>query len=614
MQRMPLGEQLVTAGLLSEVQLDLARSEEQRHGGRLAQIVVQLGFVAPEVLADFLGRKAGSKAINLNRVSIDPSVLALVPLEVARRCVGMPVSRQNGTLTVALADPFDVTAVDMLQQVTGLTIDVVTAPERDILNCLELYYTTGDTIGESIDKILDEKERQPAQPLEEVLSRMADKEEDAPVIRVVRQIITRAINNRASDIHFEPEERMMRVRTRIDGVLYQDVLIPKAMQSAVTTRMKILADLDVAETRVPQDGRATILVGGRQVNLRVSSLPTSHGENVVARILDPSNQDLSLPSLGFLPDMEAQLREVVNKPYGVVLVTGPTGSGKTTTLYSVLREVSTMDVSTFTLEDPIEYRMSLVRQTQINEEAGMTFSGGLRALLRQDPDIILVGETRDTETAQLMVRAALTGHLVFSTLHTNDAPGAIPRLLDMGVDSFLLPASLLAVLGQRLVRSICPNCKEEVKNPETIFENLKLALPGCVPSSQPSTEPRVLQRSTILTLNPQPSEDPLRHFGLKNTFKLAATLNPQPSEDPLRLWRGAGCSICKNTGYKGRLGIYELMVLDERYHDPILHRAGAPEFLRLAREKGMRTMFEDGLLKARQGLTTVEELLRVTRV
>ncbi|MGA2661118.1 MAG: ATPase, T2SS/T4P/T4SS family, partial [Verrucomicrobiota bacterium] len=389
MNRMPLGEQLLAAGMLTDVQLDLANREQQRHGGRFAQIVAQLGFVAPEVLADFLGRQAGTKAVQLNRVSFDPAVLGLVPLEVARRCLGMPVSRQNGTLTVALADPFDVTAVDTLQQVTGLAIEVVTAPERDILNCLDLYYSSGDTIGESIDKILDQKDREAGQSLDEVLGRMANKDEDAPVIRVVRQIITRAVNNRASDVHFEPEERMMRVRTRIDGMLFQDVLIPKAMQSAVTTRMKILADLDLAETRVPQDGRATIIVGGRQVNLRVSSLPTSYGENVVARILDPSGQILNLAALGFAPDIEAQLRDVVNKPYGVVLVTGPTGSGKTTTLYAVLQEVSTMDVSTFTLEDPIEYRMSLVRQTQIHEEAGLTFSSGLRALLRQDPDIIL---------------------------------------------------------------------------------------------------------------------------------------------------------------------------------------------------------------------------------
>ena len=558
-----LGEQLVAAGLMTGVQLDLALREEQRHGGNFFRIVAQLGFVKPEALAEFLGRQAGTKAVNLNRMTVDQSVLALVPQEISRQCVAMPLARHNGTLTVALADPFDVQAVDTLQQISGCVIEVVTAPERDILNCLELFYTSGETLGDTIEQVLDEKERQTAVPLEEILSRMANKEEDAPVIRVVRQIITRAINNRASDIHFEPEERLMRVRTRLDGVLFQDVLIPKAMQSAVTTRMKILADLDLAETRVPQDGRATILVGGRQVNLRVSSLPTAHGENIVARILDPSGQNLNFQVLGMLPDLEAEFRKVINQPYGVVLVTGPTGSGKSTTLYAALQEVATMEVSTFTLEDPIEYRMPLVRQTQVKEEIGLTFSTGLRALLRQDPDIILVGETRDTETAQLMVRAALTGHLVFSTLHTNDAPGAIPRLLDMGVDAFLLPASLLGVLGQRLVRKVCPDCREEIPDAEAMFAKLKIA--------------------------------------------------PPAGATKLQLWRGAGCATCKNSGYKGRIGIHELMLLDERYHDPIIHRAGAPEYLRLARERGMRSMFEDGVIKATQGLTTIEELLLVTR-
>jgi type II secretory ATPase GspE/PulE/Tfp pilus assembly ATPase PilB-like protein len=399
--------------------------------------------------------------------------------------------------------------------------------------------------------------------LEEVLAEMGNKPEDAPVIRLVSRILTHAINSGASDIHFEPEERMMRVRTRVDGILFQELLIPKSMQSAVSTRVKILADLDVAESRLPQDGRATVLVGGRQVNLRVSSLPTSYGENIVARILDPSAQILTLPALGFPPDTEKEFREMVSKPYGVMLVTGPTGSGKSTTLYAVLQEVSTIDVSIYTLEDPIEYRMSLVRQTQIKDEIGLTFSNGLRALLRQDPDIILVGETRDTETAQLMVRAALTGHLVFSTLHTNDAAGAVPRLIDMGVEPFLLPSSLLAVLGQRLVRKICKNCRQEVPDAARVFETLRV---------------------------------------------------PPPAGMPVRLWRGTGCPECKQTGYKGRIGVFELMTIDQRFHDAIVSRAGAPEFLRLARERGMRTLLEDGLIKAVQGITTVEELFRATRI
>ena len=563
-QKGALGEQFVEAGMITAEQLELAQREQQRSGGRLGQILVQLGFVAHDALAEFLGKQAGTKAVKLGRITIDPGILSLIPTDVARRCLAIPIGREGDSLTVAIADPFDVMAVDMLQQISGLHINVVTASELDILNYLEIYYSTGDSIGESIDKILDEKDKQSGKSLDEALNRLANKDEDAPVIRVVRQIITRAVNNRASDIHFEPEERMVRVRTRVDGVLYQDILIPKAMQSAVITRMKILADLDLAEKNLPQDGRASIIVGGRQVILRVSSLPTCFGENIVARILDPSTKSLALDTIGFAPEVLTTFRQVVNEAYGVVLVAGPTGSGKSTTLYAVLNEVSTMEVSAFTLEDPIEYRMSLVRQTQVNEEMGLTFSSGLRALLRQDPDIILVGETRDTETAQLMIRAALTGHLVLSTLHTNDAAGAIPRLVDMGVEPYLLPAALLAVLAQRLVRGLCEHCKEKVPNPAEVFEKLKLPLPE--------------------------------------------------GDGPLQLWRGNGCPICKQTGYKGRRGIFELMVLDERFHDPIIHRAGAPEYQRLSREKGMRTMFEDGLMKAARGVTTVEEIMRETRL
>jgi type II secretory ATPase GspE/PulE/Tfp pilus assembly ATPase PilB-like protein len=356
---------------------------------------------------------------------------------------------------------------------------------------------------------------------------------------------------------------MMRIRLRIDGLLQPELLAPKAMQTALTMRLKILADLDVAETRLPQDGRATVRVGGREVNLRVSVLPTGFGENVVLRILDPSAQLSNLATVGFAPEVLAQFREALDRPYGVILVTGPTGSGKSTTLYAALQEVGTMDVSTFTLEDPIEYRMPLVRQTQIREEIGLSFSNGLRALLRQDPDIILVGETRDAETAQLMVRAALTGHLVLSTLHTNDAAGALPRLMDMGVEPYLLPASLIAILAQRLVRTLCPRCKEPLADPARVFADLKLA---------------------------------------------------PPANRPLQLWCGVGCPECKHTGYRGRQGIFELMRIDERFHDPIVKRAGAPEYHRLAREAGMPSLLDDGLRKAVTGQTTIEELLRVIRL
>ena len=496
-------------------------------------------------------------------------------------------------MTVALADPLNVVAIDALQQITGLTIEVVTAPERDILNSLELHHRTTGSLEESIDKILEEKgEEKP--PPEQVVDLTAGAEEDALVVQLVGQIITRAVHSGASDIHFEPEERMMRIRTRVDGILYQDVLIPKAMQSAVTTRMKILADLDVAETRIPQDGRATVTVGGRPINLRLSSLPTAFGENVVARILDPSAQILKLPALGFAPDVTEHFLDAITKPYGVILVTGPTGSGKTTTLYTVLKEVSTMEVSVFTLEDPIEYRMPVIRQTQVKEDIGLTFSSGLRALLRQDPDVILVGETRDTETAQLMVRAALTGHLVFSTLHTNDAPGAIPRLVDMGVEPYLLPASLIAILAQRLVRTNCSECKRKVENPEQVFERLKLN-PADYALQDYRTAEGGKSSSPVVPLSSGPS----------------SSGGPSPV---VQLWHGAGCPECKESGFRGRQGIFELMMVDEHFHEPIIKRASAQEYFRLAREQGMRTMFEDGLRKALNGQTTIEELLRVTRL
>ena len=562
--RKRLGERLLEAGYLSQTQLDLALREQKRRGGLIGQVLVGLGFVAQEIISNFVAKESETKVVNVNRCVINKAVLQLVPFEAAKRLKALPLSQENGTLTVALADPCDVVAIDTLQQLTGLAVEVVSAPERDILNSVELHYGTGESIEKSIEQAIEQQDldepKTPRHELGEVNA--ADAGVDAPIIRLVDQIIARAVSLRASDIHFEPEEKTMRIRMRIDGTLYQDVLIPKSMQSPVIARLKIMANLDVTEQRLPQDGRAAVFAGRREINLRVSSLPTAHGENVVLRILDSAAQGVSLPALGFGAREYELFQEAVHRPHGVVLVTGPTGSGKTTTLYAVLKEVTSFEVSTFTLEDPIEYRMPLVRQTQIKEEIGLTFAAGLRALLRQDPDIILVGECRDTETATLMVRAALTGHLVFSTLHTNDAAGSIPRLIDMGVEPYLLPASLVAVLAQRLVRTICPDCKRPVPDPAAVFAELKI-------------EP--------------------------------------PADAPLQMWKGAGCPECKQSGYRGRQAIFELMILDERFHDPIVRRAGAPEYFRLARERGMQSMFEDGLRKVLAGGTTIEELLEVTR-
>ncbi|HNQ91104.1 MAG TPA: ATPase, T2SS/T4P/T4SS family [Verrucomicrobiota bacterium] len=558
-----LGDRLIAAGLITESQLELAHREQRRRGGMLSRILVDLGLVSGDQLSQFLAKEAEAGLVDLSRVVIDQAVLDLVPVEVCRKLRALPVARINGAVTIAMADPMNVVAIDTLHHLTGLRVEVATATEQDILAFLDNLQSGGETIQESIDEIIQGEDGEAARlATKEEVDLAAASQDEAPIIRLVNQIIARAVNIGASDVHFEPEDKMMRIRVRLDGNLYPDVLIPKSLQSPVTTRVKILADMDVAETRLPQDGRATVYVGRRQINLRVSSLPTSFGENIVVRILSNGAMLTTIGSLGMSSEVEKELRDAIDRPHGVLIVTGPTGSGKSTTLYAILREVSGTDVSTFTLEDPVEYRMPGVRQTQIKEEIGLTFSAGLRTLLRQDPDIILVGETRDTETAQLMVRAALTGHLVFTTLHTNDAPGAVPRLIDMGVEPFLLPEALIGVLAQRLVRRVCEKCREPIADPARMFHLLGLTPPEGV---------------------------------------------------PLQLWRGRGCPVCKNSGYRGRMGIFELMILDARFHEPIMNRAGAPEYARLARERGMKTLYEDGLRRAFAGQTTLEEVLRVTR-
>ena len=553
------GEVLMEAGVLSQQQLDLALRQQAKKGGLIGQVLIELGFVTPRIVAEHVAREAQVQLVDLSMLRVEESALKLVPYYMARQFGAMPMAVQDKLLTVALANPFNVFAVDALQKESGMAVEVVTAPEADIYNLIEKSYSSTENIEVTIGKVMDESDLDTPQT-EKIFDITEADSGDAPVIRLVSHILCRAVDEGASDIHFEPEERIMRIRTRIDGVLFQDILIPKAMQSSVCTRLKILAELDVAETRLPQDGRTTLRVRGKQVNLRVSSLPTMHGENIVIRVLASDPSLLKLRALGFGDDVYEQFNEMINRPYGVILVTGPTGSGKTTTLYAALNELPTMELSIFTLEDPVEYQMPVIRQTQIRDDVGLTFAAGLRALLRQDPDVILVGETRDTETATLMVRAALTGHMVLSTLHTNDAAGAMPRLIDMGVEPYLLPASLIGIMGQRLVRVICPRCKQEVKSPEKVFEQVGI--------------------------------------------RPAKTMQ-------LKLFQGTGCTECRFSGHKGRQGIYELMLVDEKFHDPIVKRAGAPEYQRIAREAGMRTMFEDGLLKATSGVTTLGELLRV---
>jgi len=391
----------------------------------------------------------------------------------------------------------------------------------------------------------------------------ATSESDAPMVRLVDELLLHAISHGVSDIHIQPEERILRIRARKDGLLNEGLLVPKEIQNALTARIKILGGMDITETRLPQSGRYNFDAGSRPVDFRFSSLPTAFGESLALRLLDRSSLQLELVSLGFDDEMQGKFLGLLNRPNGVILVTGPTGSGKTTTLYAALSKLPASERSIFTLEDPVEFNLPLVRQTQVNEKIGLTFASGLRTLLRQDPDIILVGETRDQETAELMVRAALTGHLVLSTLHTNDALGAIPRLIDLGVPSYLLPACLLGVLSQRLVRLLCPACKEPHPNAESILEKMSI---------------------------------------------------PIPADCARELWKPGGCARCSESGYRGRVGIVEFLMLDQDYHQVITETNDPVKLLQVARDKGFVTMFQDGLRKCTQGLTTLEEVYRVTNV
>ncbi|MCR9277667.1 MAG: ATPase, T2SS/T4P/T4SS family [Pseudomonadaceae bacterium] len=547
----PLGARLVDAGLISDSQLDLALREQKRSGGYLGETLVQLGFCTPEAITELLAQENEVEVVDVRRLELDVQLLELVSFETARRYKLIPVRREGDMLTVALADSFDVVAMDAVERESGLLVNVVTAPEAYILQAIERNYARTGSINDSLESVLSGD-----------LAKAIEEGDETPMVRLVDQILQEAIKSGASDIHLHPEEKNLRVRTRVDGVLRQELLLPKTVQAAVTARLKLISGLDITEKRSPQDGRIRIPMGSSYTDLRVSTLPTNHGESVVMRILDSGAVSKDLDDLGFSPKDQERFESAIDRAFGMVLVTGPTGSGKTTTLYTALSCIDRETRSVFTLEDPIEYSLPLVRQTQVNPDVGMDFAAGLRSLLRQDPDVILVGEIRDQETAELATRAALTGHLVFSTLHTNSALGVIPRLVDMGVDRYLLPSALVGIVGQRLLRRLCPNCREQVPGVDAIFDEPALA------HLRPDTETH---------------------------------------------WRGAGCGECSDTGYKGRMAAYEVLLIEDSFHDAILAGGSESEMADLARESGMTTMLEDGLVKANAGLTSVAEVLRVLR-
>ncbi len=547
-----LGDWLLDRGLVTQTQLDLALREQKRKGFLLGEALAQLGFVTQETLSQFLAHKTETESVDLAKMTISVELVKLVPEALARRLVAVPVLRENDILTVAISDPLNVTAFDLLEQTTRLQVNLVAAPEGDILLAIDRLYASGQTVEQIVDELLKLGSDKLA----------TTTEQDAPMIRLVDRILAEGVSSGSSDIHIHPEEKILRIRLRRDGVLTSGYLAPKEIQPALIARLKIIGGMDIAENRRPQGGRANVNIASREVGLRLSTLPTSFGESIVIRILDRTSVSLNLKGLGFDPEIEQSFRKLLEHPHGVILVTGPTGSGKTTTLYTALSQIDGTENSIFTLEDPVEYQLSLVRQTQINEAVGLTFAEGLRTLLRQDPDVILVGETRDTETAQLMIRAALTGHLVFSTLHTNDAIGAIPRLIDLGVEPYLLAPTLIGVLAQRLVRRLCLKCRTPVADPMAKLAGLNVKLPNDLPPS---------------------------------------------------LWEAAGCPECAQTGYRGRVGVHELFEMDPSYHSAIVNGFDMGKLLSLAKQRGFRNMFQDGLNKALRGQTTLEEILRVTQ-
>ena len=563
-----IGQILVDLGFITDDQLEtLLEEQRQRPGELLGQIAMSMELINDEQLAHALAEQMGMQVVNLSEVAIPPDVIAQLTEPMAQLYRIIPVSFKDNTLTIAMCDPQKLSIADELRSFLGYEIRAVVATEKDIVRALERYYTAGVESVESIiaDMESDEELAAAANAVARAgaidLTSVEALADSAPVRKLLNMVLLLAIRDHASDLHFEPFESEFKIRIRSDGVLYEMVPPPRHLAFAITTRIKVMADLDIAERRLPQDGRIRLTVGGHPVDLRVSVLPTMFGESVVLRILDRSVVMLDLDAVGMEKATLAEFREIIRRPNGIVLVTGPTGCGKTTTLYAALNELNSIEDKLITTEDPVEYDMDGIVQIPIDPSIGNTFAHCLRSILRQDPDIILVGEIRDLETAEIAVQASLTGHMVFSTLHTNDAPSTVTRLRDMGVPPFLITATLEAVLAQRLVRKICPNCREE---------------------TMPSTE-------------------------------ALADLDLTP-EDVLgkKFYRGRGCQACNNTGFKGRIGLFELMVINDEIRDRV-NRGASTELLRdAAIRSGMRNLRSVGLEKVFAGITTVEEVIRET--
>jgi len=563
-----LGDLLVREGLIDNEQLARALNEQKGSNDKLGGILVKLNFVTEEKLIAFLSRQYGIQSTTLSQLDIDPEVLKLVPEQISRKYEVLPIKRQGNQLTLAMADPTNVFALDDVGFMTNLQVVPVVASQAAIRAAIDRSY---DSKGGEIADIVSEMEGAAAdvelvEGDEEVSAKvdvfeLKESADEAPVVRLINMILVDAIRRGASDIHLEPYEKVFRVRFRVDGVLHEIMTPPKRLEAALTSRVKIMASLDIAERRLPQDGRIKLRFNQREIDFRVSTLPTIFGEKTVMRILDKDSLQLDLTMLGFDPWSLEQFTKAINSPYGMILITGPTGSGKTTTLYSAIHTINSPDINIMTAEDPVEYNLKGVYQVQVNEEIGRTFAGALRAFLRQDPDVILVGETRDLETAQIGIRAALTGHLVLSTLHTNDCPSTVARLLDMGIPPFLVSSSLMLILAQRLGRRVCKDCKQPYEADEETL----------VPYGHVS-----------------------QGLGKVNFFK------------------GKGCTTCNFTGMKGRVAIYEVMPITQELRDLMIRNAPTNEIREMAQTQGMKTLRQNALQKVLDGMMTIEEVLRVT--
>lgn len=572
------GKLAVQAGLITDHQLMLAVYEEEKTGKPLADLLQELYGLSAETIQYLLAEDAGIEKVDLTRARMEQDALKRVSSQFALEHLLIPVSLAQNRLTVAMANPFDLATLDQLQFMTRLYIDARYAPESKILDAIEKYYGgAANRLATPEEKEGSEKESQsgPQEEADTVGPR---------VVRLVDGLIAQAIHDEATDIHIEPREKSLKIRLRIDGILHARPHINKALQPAVITRVKIMANMDISESRLPQDGRIAFPWEGKSYDLRVSTFPTIHGEKVVLRILDKEKVILGLEDLGFSPADLAVFKKSVERPHGIILVTGPTGAGKTTTLYSTLASVNSTEKNIMTLEDPVEYELPDIEQSQINLKAGVTFAAGLRAMLRQDPDVILVGEMRDAETADVAIRASLTGHLVFSTLHTNDAVTAIPRLLDMGVNPSLIASTFVAVVAQRLVRKVCQGCKESTVPDEAVLQLVGLGHKG----GGGTSAFEVFHQAEKLPIHAD------RDGGGEMAF-----------------CRGKGCPRCFQTGYRGRAAIFEILSVTPTIARMIAQRSSAQMILQKAREEGMTTMMEDGVEKAARGITTLDEVIRV---